>query len=107
MSGVSTDLGLTISDSLKWGEPSFKVTGGTPVRLNWTEDKPDKFFLYFNCKTVIIDHLRNQYGPILTLIGNRAVELNLNREVPKEILADCIKMAFQYHSGNSIKMERL
>ena len=86
-----------IDESLKWGEPSFKVRNGSPVRFDWKPKFPNNFFIFFNCKTILIDTFREFYGSILNFEGNRAIVLDLGEPIPKEILQHCISMAINYH----------
>lgn len=37
-----------IEETLKWGEPSFKVVNGSPIRIDWKSNTPNNFFLFFN-----------------------------------------------------------
>jgi hypothetical protein len=33
-----------VEESLKWGEPSYQVKGGSPVRMDWKEKYPITIF---------------------------------------------------------------
>ena len=37
-----------VAESLKWGEASFQVKGGTPIRMDWKPDDPDSIKLFFS-----------------------------------------------------------
>ena len=47
------DLG-PVFEALKWGEPSFAVRSGTPVRLGWTEDRPAVCRVLVHCQTSVV-----------------------------------------------------
>ena len=32
-----------VSESLKWGEPSFSVKSGSPIRIDWKSNTPDQY----------------------------------------------------------------
>ena len=86
-----------VRESLKWGEPSFTVVNGSPVRMDWKPDNPEKFFLFFNCNTSLVDTFREVYGHLLQFEGNRAIVLDLSEQIPNESIGECISMALRYH----------
>ncbi len=86
-----------IEESLKWGEPSFKAQGGSPIRMDWQANTPDKFYIFFNCNTNLIETFRELYGSVLKFEGNRAIVLNLSEKIPEQILHHCISLALRYH----------
>ena len=53
-----------LSEALKWGQPSFltKETGsGTTVRIDAVKGSHDRYALYVNCKTTLLDSYRLLY----------------------------------------------
>ena len=40
-----------IEESLKWGELSYKVKNGSPIRINWNSKSPKRYSIYFNCQS--------------------------------------------------------
>ena len=96
-----------VHESIKWGEPSYSVKGGTPVCMGWKATTPQQCFLFFNCHTSLVETFRERYADLLILQGNRAIVLNLNSPIPALIFRQCVKMAFTYktikhlpHLGN-------
>jgi len=87
-----------VEETLKWGEPSFKSTKGTPIRIDWKEKTPDKFYIFFNCQTLMIETCKELYNSNLVFEGNRAIVLNLHEEPPKQILQHCFSLALRYHT---------
>lgn len=88
-----------VEESLKWGEPSYAVKNGSPVRLDWKANHPDHYCLFFNCKTRLIDTFRELFStyPTITFAGNRAMLLPLSQPLPDAVLKQCLLMALTYH----------
>lgn len=89
------DLG-EVEETLKWGEPSYLVKGGSPVRMDWKPRNPDRYFLFFHCQTKLVDTFRELYPNTLVFEGNRAVVLDVKKKPPKRALQHCIELAFRY-----------
>lgn len=95
---VARDEGIShIEEALKWDEPSFKAPNGSPIRMDWKSKTPDKFYIFFNCKTILIETFRTLYNSDLKFEGSRAIVLRLEDKVPKDILKHCISLALKYH----------
>ena len=86
-----------VEETLKWGEPSFKATNGTPIRFDWKENTPDLFYILFNCQTLMIETCKELYDRNLVFEGNRAIVLSLNEDTPTQILQHCLSLALRYH----------
>ncbi len=96
---VARSLGLAdVEESLKWGEPSYLVKGGSAIRMDWKAKSPERYSLYFNCKTTLIDTYRELYSDTLHFQGNREIVLNVNEPLPEDIIRHCIQLAFTYKS---------
>jgi hypothetical protein len=94
------DLG-TIEESLKWGEPSFKVKTGSPIRIDWKSATPDSYYIFFNCQTKLVDTFRELYSDVLEFQGNRAIVLNVGlsqaeQGTVKTAIKHCIQLALTY-----------
>ena len=87
----------TVEETLKWGEPSYTVKGGSPIRMDWKASQPEFVFMYFNCNTRLVETFRELYGEDLQLDGKRAIALRVDAPADKEILKECISMALRYH----------
>lgn len=87
-----------VEETLKWGEPSYQVKGGSPVRMDWKEKYPDQYFLFFNCQTRLVETFRELYPETLEFEGNRAIVLYSNKKLPKKTIRHCIEMAMNYKS---------
>tara|TARA_Y100001956_G_scaffold22734_1_gene22379 strand:+ start:2165 stop:2566 length:402 start_codon:yes stop_codon:yes gene_type:complete len=90
------DLG-SIEESLKWGEPSYNVYGGSPIRIDWKAKTPDHYYLYFNCSTRLVDTFRELFGEQLNFQGNRAIILEVIQPLPRDAIKTCIRLALTYH----------
>ena len=90
----------SIEETIKWGEPSYRalpVRLGSTIRMNWKEKTPDVYYLFFHCKTCLIETFRNIYGDIFTYGRKRSLIFKINQPLPIEALSDCIEMALTYH----------
>jgi len=94
---VVEDLNLgEIDESLKWGEPSYQVKGGSPVRMDWKSKSPNQYCLFFHCHTKLVDTFRELYSDVLEFEGNRAIVLHTNKNLPKTVIRHCLEMAMRY-----------
>ncbi|MCI4644645.1 MAG: DUF1801 domain-containing protein [Hyphomonadaceae bacterium] len=92
-----------VTETLKWGEPSYLNKAGTTIRLAWSAKRPDVIGLFVNCQTTLIDAWRTQYGDVLNCIGNREIRLPLDQPPPEAPLRHCIAMALTYHKRKSAR----
>ena len=86
-----------VEESLKWGEPSYSVKGGSTVRIDWKARFPDQYFVYFHCKTSLIETFKEVYGDVFTYEGNRAIVFAVSETVPLTELKHCISLSLRYH----------
>ncbi|MDO6527773.1 DUF1801 domain-containing protein [Motilimonas sp. 1_MG-2023] len=88
-----------VEESLKWGEPSYAVKHGSPVRFDWKANHPDHYCLFFNCNTTLVDTFRELYSAHgnCSFQGNRAMLLPLNQPLPEALIRQCLLMALTYH----------
>ncbi len=90
--------------SLKWGEPSYLVKGGSPIRLDRRSKTPEQYALFFSCNSKLVDTFREIYGDVLSFEGNRAIVFHKTDRVPKRALAHCIELAMTYHKVKSLPL---
>ena len=86
-----------LEECLKWGEPAYLAKGGSAVRINWKASSPNTLFIYFNCKTKLVETFKELYGDSFSYQGNRALEFNVNDEIPLAPLKHCIALSLSYH----------
>ena len=91
------DLG-DVDETLKWGEPSYQVESGSPVRMDWKSKSPNQYFLFFHCQTKLVDAFRGLYSEALEFEGNRAIVLHVDKELPQEVIRHCVGLAMRYKS---------
>lgn len=87
-----------VDETLKWGEPSYGVKGGSPVRMDWKPKDPEHYCLFFHCQTKLVDTFRELYAHVLTFEGNRAIVLDVRKPLPKAAIQDCVDLALRYQS---------
>jgi len=85
-----------ITETLKWGEPSYISKVGSTIRIDWKAKYPDQYCIYFNCKTSLIETFKEIYGDTFTYEGNRAIVFKINEVLPHKELAHCISMSLRY-----------
>lgn len=96
---VAEDFNLgEVDETLKWGEPSYQVKGGSPVRMDWKPKYPNQYFLFFHCQTKLVDTFRELYSEVLKFETNRAIVLYTNKKLPEKAIWHCMKMAVKYKS---------
>jgi len=89
-----------IEETLKWGEPSYLTSqsgSGTTIRISSVKNSPDKFGIYFNCQTTLIDDFRQLYSQKFEFNGKRALYFKVRQKLPLEPLKHCIALALTYH----------
>lgn len=99
----SKDLGV-IEETLKWGEPSYLVKGGSTIRMDWKHSNPKQYAMYFHCKSKLIDTFKELYRDKFMFEGNRAIIFNENDDIPVDELKHCISLALTYHSRKNLPL---
>ncbi|EWH08282.1 hypothetical protein DS2_18198 [Catenovulum agarivorans DS-2] len=97
------DLG-DVDETLKWGEPSYSVKLGSPLRMDWKPKSPNNYYLYFNCQTKLVDTFRELYGEELVFQGNRAIVLSLSKPIPESVIRSCLELALTYHQRKNLPL---
>ncbi len=85
-----------ITETLKWGEPSYISTIGSAIRIDWKAKCPDQYCMYFNCKTSLIETFKEVYGDTFSYEGSRAIIFNTGQKLPLIELSHCISMSLRY-----------
>lgn len=93
-----------VNETLKWGEPSYIVKGGSTVRMDWKRSSPAQYALYFHCRTRLVDTFREIYRDKFRFEGNRAIIFSENDEIPVEELKHCIALSLTYHKRKSLPL---
>jgi Domain of unknown function (DU1801) len=87
-----------IDETLKWGAPAYVTLSkkGSTVRIDRKKNQ-ERYAIYFNCNTTLVDTFRSMFPHSFNFEGNRAMVFELGDVLPKEDLAFCIGMALTYH----------
>ena len=93
-----------LEETLKWGEPSYLAKGGSTIRIDWKKSRPNKYAMYFHCKTKLVDTFKELYRDKFKFEGNRAIVFNEDDEIPIEELKHCIALSLTYHSRKHLPM---
>ncbi|MBF4307456.1 DUF1801 domain-containing protein [Vibrio anguillarum] len=97
------DLG-DVDESLKWGEPSYSVKTGSPLRMDWKLKSPNNYYLFFNCQTKLVDTFRELYCEELEFQGNRAIVLSLSKPLPETAIKSCLELALTYQQRKNFPL---
>ncbi|MDW1602924.1 DUF1801 domain-containing protein [Vibrio sp. Vb2960] len=93
-----------VDETLKWGEPSYSVKTGSPLRMDWKLKSPNSYYLFFNCQTKLIDTFRELYSDELVFQGNRAIVLSLSKPLPETVIKSCLELALTYHQRKNLPL---
>ena len=93
-----------VTESVKWGEPSFSVKSGSPVRVDWKSKTPQHYYLYVNCNTCLIDTYKVLYSNLLEFQGNRAIVFQLSKPLPESVIKHCLELALTYKKRNHLPL---
>ncbi len=89
-------------EALRWGEPSFVTKSGSTIRLD--QAGPDKYALYFNCQSKLVDTYKALFPQRLRFDGNRAIVLDVAKPLPVDELRVCISLALTYHRRKHLEL---
>ncbi|NMU84295.1 DUF1801 domain-containing protein, partial [Vibrio parahaemolyticus] len=102
---IASELKLgEVEESLKWGGPSYSVKTGSPVRMDWKQKTPSRYYLFFNCQTKLVDTFRELYGEELVFQGNRAIVLSLSKALPETAIKSCLELALTYQQRKHLPL---
>ena len=94
---IAQEHGLgTVEETLKWGEASYLVKGGSTIRIDWKPKDPDVIKVYFHCQTRLIETFKEIYRDEFGYEGNRAIVIPVGA-AQSGPLSHCLQMALQYH----------
>jgi len=89
----------TLQETLKWGQPSWlpaRPRVGTTIRLG-TDRSGVHPALFFHCQTSVIRDFRSGPGKDMRFDGNRAILLDPDSPLPRDLLRLPIRHALTYH----------
>lgn len=91
---------VELVETLKWGQPAYlpaQPRVGTTVRIDAVKGSPDRYALYVNCKTTLLDSYRLLYPDDFAFEGQRALVFSTAEPPPDEALRHCVALALTYH----------
>ena len=92
-----TEAITTLEEALRWGEPSYLTNIGSTIRMDWKQKTPDRYALYFQCTSKLIETFRALFKNTFDFEGKRAIVFKLEDKVPMDELKYCIRAALIYH----------
>ena len=87
-----------IVEALKWQEPSYLTDSpksGLTIRLSTTQHA-EIYAISVHCQSRLISDFKEVY-PQLSYDNNRSILLNINDEIPTQLIAQFIYLALTYH----------
>lgn len=87
-----------LTESLKWGQPSFSTPGrtGSTFRLDEIKGGAGKYALYFLCQTTLIGTFRELYADRFSFEGSRAIIFVPDKAYEEADIAHCMALAMTY-----------
>lgn len=88
-----------ISETLKWGQPSYltpQTKSGTTIRFGADAAKDGDYAMFVHCQTNLVSQWREHY-PELNYSGTRALNLNSGATLQVDAVKHCIALALTYH----------
>ena len=93
-----------VAESLKWGELSYSVRRGSPIRIGWRAKSPEEYCVFFHCQTSLVATFKEIYGDLFSYEGSRAIVLRRAASLPTTELKHCISLALRYHSRKHLPL---
>lgn len=93
-----------IEEILKWNEPSYLTKNGSTLRIDWKENKPNQYSMFFNCKTKLIEIFRELFSDRFKFEGNREIIFQNNKNLDIKALKYCILLSLTYHDRKHLSM---
>lgn len=93
-----------VTETLKWGEPSYVTKTGSTIRIGWKKSSPEQYAMYFHCRTRLVDTFKALYKGQFVFDGNRAIVFTEDEEIPVNELKQCVSLALTYHLVKHLPM---
>jgi len=90
-------MGSGLTETLKWGEPSYLCKTGSTIRIHWKEEDSEFYRMFFHCQTSLISTFRELYSGVFDFEGNRAIRFSIDKDPNLELLENCIEASLRYH----------
>ena len=89
-----------LTETLKWGEPSFltdKSRSGTTLRICWKAKTPAEIGLFVICRTDMLEQVRALFPDAFRFEGTRAAYLPLSQPIPVDAVSFLTSRTQTYH----------
>ncbi len=93
-----------LEETLKWGEPSYLTKFGSTIRIDWKQNKPDQYAIYFKCTSKLVSTFKIVFNDVFNFEGDRAIIFGMNDKIPKAQLKKCIITGLTYHKVKTLPM---
>ncbi len=100
---ADSDVGKIV-ETLKWGQPAYltaRPRTGTTLRIDAVKGSPDRYAMFVNCKTTLMDSYRLLYPDAFQYEGQRAVIFSTGSPPPEAALKHLIALALTYHRAKA------
>ncbi|MCJ8314791.1 MAG: DUF1801 domain-containing protein [Saccharospirillaceae bacterium] len=104
---AANDLNIqSIKETLKWGEPSYLCKTGSTIRIDFKTKTPNKCYVFFNCKSKLVETIKEVYSKTdnLEFDGNRALIMDINQPIDLDVLRHCFVLALNYHNIKNLPL---
>jgi hypothetical protein len=88
------DLGLAVTEALRWGQPAYLCNKGSTLRMDAKSEGACSLFV--NCQTDLVAQFKERHGDSLELIGTRQIRMPMESPLPESALRDCISLTLTY-----------
>lgn len=89
-----------LTETLKWGEPSFLTQigrSGSTLRIAWKAKHPTEIGLFVICHTDLIEQVRTHYPTAFRYDGSRAAYQCLTQPIPSDAVSYLAMRAQTFH----------
>ena len=89
-----------IVEALRWGQPAYltaRQRTGTTIRIDAIKGSAERYAMYVNCRTSLIERYRLLYPDAFEFEGQRGVVFSTRSAPAEAALKHCIAMALTYH----------
>lgn len=97
--GKNNDKIGKITETLKWGEPTYQANNskdGSPIKITHKKSINNNFSIYIISSTNLIDMFKELYPKTFYFNGNREIIINTDRKIPRKEISHCIELALRY-----------
>jgi hypothetical protein len=94
----------SLTEALRWKQPSYlteRSRSGSTIRIDAVKGSDDRYALYVNCKTTLLDSYRHLYPDAFGFEGRRALVFSTKAPPPEQALRHCIALALTYHRAKA------